>query len=426
MTLLICDSAICDLMFGTNGIRGPLNILTPNLAMELGQKIGPRLGKNILVCRDHRLTSPILNSALVSGLRSVGCTVFDGGVLPYPVFEWAVRDYDGGFMITASHNPPEDNGIKVCDSRGIALTKEKANSFLDSEISISSWITVGKYHEVDILSSYLNAIPRIVCDLEVILDYGNGTASIVADHLFSRKQVINSEIDGSFPGRNSEPKEENLDLLKKLCKEEERLGIAWDGDCDRLAFVDEQGNYVRGDYIFALALKLSDIKKTISTVATSKIIEDVVEEVHYVKVGAPYLAEALYGSDYPTAGEEVGGIIWKEFSYSKDSFYTLTKIFNKLNKRLCDVLENFPKYYSVKKLIPVEDKSVAIAKFEEYCCAQGWKLNKVDGVRADFEEGWTICRPSGTEPGVRLFVEHKNELKARRLFEVLEGTIKNH
>ncbi|MFA6531002.1 MAG: phosphoglucosamine mutase, partial [Candidatus Micrarchaeia archaeon] len=327
--------------FGTNGVRGKFDFLTPELAMEIAKAIGVYFKRGrIIIARDARLTGECLSYAVFSGLQSVGCDVIDLDYASAPAAEFMVKELkaDGLIIITASHNPPEWNALKVVDRNGITISSERA---VDIEKLIGNcenvgWEKVGTLKRADyvpITNDYIETILKhvdkekiIAKKPKIVLDYGNGTAVIAAPVLFGRLDCeivgINEKMDGRFPGRHSEPTKDNVkELIERVKKEKADCGIAWDGDADRVIFVDEKGEYVVGDKVFALSVlwKLSGAKKInsasiVTTVATSKAAEDVAArfgaKTIYTKIGAPYLSEEMAKGKAIIGGEEVGGVIW--------------------------------------------------------------------------------------------------------------------
>lgn len=436
--------------FGTNGIRGTFDKLTPQLALKAAQAVGVyfKRGK-MLVGMDHRLTSPTIHSAVLSGLESVGCEVIDLGVVSTPTAEFMVENLHpaGLIIVTASHNPPDWNALKVIDGKGVAVSKERGEEiekFIDGEVKLAPWDGVGSTAAYpDATREHLEAIlGEINIDkvrerkLKVVLDCANGVPALIGPALFESLGcdviLLNEEIDGHFPGRPSEPREENIKEMLRTVKESGAdFGIAWDGDGDRIVMADEKGKFVIGDRVFALSalLKLQGKKGPIvTTVATSKVVEDVAEkfgqEVIYTPVGAPYLSEEAAKGKCALSGEEVGGVIWPEVSLAKDGFLTAAKIAEAVcGKPLSGWLAEFPFYYNVKGKIPCEPeemegkiKGIPIPEDAE-------KVIRVDGVRINFRDSWVIFRPSGTEPVIRVFAESTSEAEAKALVEKYEKLI---
>jgi phosphomannomutase/phosphoglucomutase len=431
--------------FGTNGVRGKFDKVNPELALSLAKAIGEYLNRGkIIVARDGRLTGETLRNAVVAGLLGVGCEVVDIGIAPSPVAEFLIKKEkaDGAIIITASHNPPEYNGIKVIDGKMVSVSKERGEEIekLMGKTGNAEWSKVGKFCKCgDFIAHYLDAVKKNV-DVEkirkrkprLVLDCGNGTASVIAPVLFRELGcevvLMNEEMDGRFPGRPSEPTKKNIrELLEKVPKENADMGIAWDGDCDRVVLVDENGEYVIGDRVFALCALLKLRKKKgdiVTTVATSRAIEDIARKfgvkVRYTKIGAPYLSEEMVKGGAAIGGEEVGGIIIPEISLAKDGFSSVAMIVGVLSeKKLSGWLKEIPAYINVKERIPADEirKKRIIEKMKKYAKDNSLDFIDIDGVRINFEKRWVIVRASGTEDYVRIFAEAKTEEKAKELLE---------
>jgi phosphomannomutase/phosphoglucomutase len=351
---------------------------------------------------------------------------------------------DGLIIITASHNPPEWNALKVIDSRGVSISKERGvgiEESIDKGVPLAFWDDTGATAQYEgATSEHLEAIlgqvdvPKIrKRKLKVVLDCANGVPALIGPRLFEELGcevvLLNSKMDGHFPGRPSEPREENVQEMLKVTRETGAdFGIAWDGDGDRIVMADENGEFVIGDRVFALCalLKLqASPGPVVTTVATSKAVADVAarfgQRVDYTPVGAPYLSEVAAKGECAIAGEEVGGVIWPEVSLAKDGFLTAAKIAEAAcEKSLSEWLKEFPFYYNVKGKVPCEPSGIK-AKMESIPVPQDAEsVIRVDGVRLNFADSWVIFRPSGTEPLIRVFAESTSEEKAKGLVEKYE------
>lgn len=431
--------------FGTNGVRGRFDELTPELAMRISQAVGAYFKKGrMIVARDARLTGEVLRNAVCAGLMGVGCDVVDLGVVPAPTAEFMVKKLkaDGCIIITASHNPPEWNALKVVDGKGISISRERGGEIekLMGCARPADWKTVGRLAPCgNAADEHIAAIAKLVDSARIkkrspklVLDCGNGTAALVAPKLLSslgaRIIPLNDMVDGRFPGRPSEPAERNVqELMARVKSEKADAGIAWDGDADRVIFVDENGAYVIGDRVFALCAlwKLSEKKGDIvTTVATSRAAEDVAKRYGcrtvYTKIGAPYLSEELAKGKAVMGGEEVGGVIWPELSLAKDGMLTAAKMVEKLcEKPLSAWLAEVPEYHNVKRTIEAngDAKKLIVGKMLAHANKNRLDHIEIDGVRVNLPEGWVIVRASGTEDYVRIFAEAKTRDKAERIME---------
>jgi len=434
--------------FGTNGVRGTIDFVGPELALRAAQAIGAYFGKGkILVARDHRLTGEVLKNAVLAGLQSVGCEVTDLGIVTSPTAEFMLKKLkaDGLIIITASHNPPEYNGLKVIDGKGVSVSRERGEEIekLMGNVKLAGWDAIKpvKKHEssvrehMDAMRKLLHTEKIVKRKPFIILDLGNGTTATIAPQFFKelgcKILTIHSHMDGHFPGRSSEPREENIQELIKMVKEAKAdAGIAWDGDGDRVVFVDEKGNFVVGDKVYALSvlLKLKEKKgDVLTTVATSKAVEDIASKFGcktiYTKVGAPYMSEEMAKGKAVICGEEVGGVCWPELSLAKDGIFAAAKIVEAMcEKPLSELLKEVPAYYNVKTRVECGEKGkkAILEGVRKSAKQKGQKTIDIDGVRLTFDDSWVIVRASGTEPYIRIFGEAKSKDKAEALVKEYE------
>ncbi|MFH0738218.1 MAG: phosphoglucosamine mutase [Candidatus Micrarchaeota archaeon] len=447
--------------FGTNGVRGRFDELTPELALMLSQAIGSYFkGGKIILARDCRLTGDVLRSAVASGLASVGCEVVDIGVASSPTAEFMNKKLkaDGCIIVSASHNPPEWNALKVVDGNGVSVSRERGAE-IEKMLDMPKFVPydkVGKINPYEMATDeHIEAIAANVDSVKIknkkpklVLDCGNGTACLIAPLLMKRLGceilTVNSHPDGRFPGRPSEPTEANVKELISLVKSSgSDAGIAWDGDGDRVIFVDENGGYVIGDKVYALSIlwKAKNTKASggkagvggdvITTVATSRAVEDVAKKigakVRYTAIGAPYLSEEMRKGKAWMGGEEVGGVIWPELSLAKDGFLTAAKLAEALCERsLGDWLGEVPSYQNVKLKVDADAKKKKEIVARVLAHAKSKKLEHitVDGVRINLKDSWVIVRASGTENYVRIFAEAKTLEQAQKLAKEYETIAK--
>ncbi|VVC71967.1 Phosphoglucomutase/phosphomannomutase [uncultured archaeon] len=437
--------------FGTYGVRGKLDLLTPEFVSALSAAFATSISKKggkIVVGTDARTSREMVESAAIAGLISAGCEVVDLGVAPSPTVEFEVKRMgaDGGIIVTASHNPPEWNALKFMGKEGVGISREKGEAiekiFEAGKQRRAEWSElkeVARYKLAvrDHMQEVLKRVdPKPISKRKpfVVLDCGNGVAGGFVPYLFRelgcRVVTLNAQADGFFPGRNSEPTRENVEGLVKCVKAlSADLGIAWDGDGDRVIFIDEKGGYVWGDKSFALCAKIMLREKmgtVVTTVATGNVVKDAVEKaggkIDYVTVGAPYIAERMAAAGAVLGGEEVGGVVWPEICFGKDGFMTAAKIVEDMcasGKPLSKLVGELPEYFNAKTKVETgkKDKGKILAAIrKEFSGVKGATANLIDGVRLDFSDGsWVIARPSGTENFFRVFSEAKTQGKADAL-----------
>ena len=437
-------------LFGTFGVRRTANdVLTPEFATRLAACYGSVVKGKIAVGADTRTTSPMLKDAVIAGLLSAGCDAVDLGTLPTPAVQYAVRQYyDGGIMITASHNPPKFNGLKFLDEFGIGLPDdielEIESLYFDSEPIRANWDEIGeKYTNDNIIDEYIRtAMSNVDVDaikeanLKVVLDCGSGAGSFTAPYLVRELgcelTTLNCQADGFFPGRDPEPIEENLQELISVVKElGADIGLAHDGDADRTICIDENGAFVLGDKTFTLVekqmLKENGGGTIVTTVATSQAIYDIAEEyngeVIATAVGDLLVARKLKDTDGLFGGEENGGLIFPNFVYGRDAALTVAKILEiiaKEKKTLSELVSELPDYYSAKMKTECADdlKEEIMSKIAaEVKETTDYELDTTDGVKIFKDGGWVIIRPSGTEPIFRSYSEGNSQEQADEMAE---------
>jgi phosphomannomutase/phosphoglucomutase len=442
-------------LFGTNGIRGIVNKdMNSMFALQIGEAWGTYLKKTILrpkcaIGTDARLSNYMLKSAVTAGFLSTGCDVIDVGLVPTPTLQYAVKEkrFDAGVIITASHNPPQFNGIKGTAHDGIELTKDFEEAiekiYFSQQSLLSEWNDVGRYSTWDgAIELYINGILSHIDitsikkqQFHVVLDCGNGAGSFVAPILLKKLGCIvtelNCEPDGTFPGRHSEPIPENLTtLMKEVAENGASFGVGLDGDADRAIFIDEHGSYIWGDKSLSLVGKYITKKKkggvTVTPVTTSTCFEDVIRQnkgrVIYTKVGSPIVARVMKESNAVFGGEENGGLIFPEFQYCRDSAMSLAKILEILateKRPLSELIAEIPSYEILKTKIacPNEKKEQIMNLLVEEMKTHNEisDIDRTDGLKLSMKDGWVLMRPSGTEPIFRVYVEGKEKRRVEQI-----------
>ena len=448
-------------LFGTNGIRGVANVeLTPDFCAKVGLAVGTYFeGGSVLIGRDARLSGPMIASAVISGLLAAGCKVYDMGLAPTPMIQFAVRHFgmDGGIVITASHNPPEYNGIKVLRPDGIELSREQEKEveeiFFEQKLRPASWSSLGAVRALKgALKAYVRAIEEHV-DVEAIrkahfkvaLDPANSVGVLPALELLNdlgcKVALVNGEIDGRFPGRHPEPKPENLGALSQLTRSSGAdFGVAYDGDADRSIFVDELGRIQWGDKSFAIVAKWFLARwpgeEVVTPVSSSSLIRDVVEahggKVVWTAVGSVVVSHKMLEIGSRLGGEENGGIFFGPHQPVRDgpmSTALMLQILTEERRPLSALMDELPKYYLMKSSVkcPHELKPVVLERLRE----EFKHMNPltIDGIRIWFNDGSSILmRPSGTEPIFRLYAEARSEERVKEVIEehmrIVEGIIR--
>lgn len=450
-------------LFGTNGVRGVFGeLLNPDFVFKLSCAIAHYFsGKEILVGTDTRYTREVLKRAVFAGLSSVGIKFYDSGIAPTPAHQYAVRHYglDGGIVITASHNPPEYNGIKLLGKNGDEIPhseEDKVEEIYFEEKYRYSEIPSTCKGEIDSINPYISEIISLV-DIEAIkranfkiaIDPACGAASytapILAKHLGVKAYLINSQADGHFPSREPEPLRENLVEFGNFIKNMDlNLGIAFDGDADRAIFLNEKGEVIWGDRSGAILSKHVLEKHGKGTlvvgVSASTLVETVVKEmggdVIWTKVGSVIITEKI--NELSSKGifafglEENGGFFYTPMHPTRDgcmSMALMLECLAKNNKKLSELDEALPKRWMMKTKVEVKDKdrNLIIDKLAQIYA--NYKHDRIDGIRVWLNENeWFLVRPSGTEPLIRIFAESNSPESAISILKdvkrMVEGMIK--
>jgi len=432
-------------LFGTNGVRGTVNEkMNTDLALDLAKAIGTWIGKGkeVAIGTDTRASNYMLKNAVSSGLMATGCDVIDLGEVPTPALQYYTKESaDFGVAITASHNPPEFNGIKCVNDDGTELIKwmeeEIEEIYFSEDFDLVSWDEVGKKKTDDALEIYSEAIKDKIDKEEIkrarpkiILDCANGAGCHLTPYLLKelgcKVITLNSQPDGSFPGHNSEPTPENLQDLVRLTSETDAdLGIAHDGDADRTIFIDEDGKYIHGDRTLTLVARELVKEKgggiVVTPVSSSSSVADVVKdnngELIYTAVGSPIVARRMMEEDAVFGGEENGGLIFADHQYCRDGPMTAAKIVEMVVKegKLSDMIEELPQYSLEKRGVecPDELKDQLLDRLIEFYSEENY--DDTDGLKIYYDLGWVLIRPSGTEPKYRIYSEASEEDEAKRL-----------
>lgn len=437
-------------LFGTNGIRGLANKeLTPQMAIKVGSAIGTFFKRgDLIVGYDARTSGPMLARAVIAGLNSTGCNVLLAGMAPTPTLQYAVKNYDvdGGVIITASHNPPEYNGIKVIWQDGIEISREQEieieNIYFDEKIKFAEWNVIGETRELPgVIDEYIAAIKTHVNisaitqkNYHIVIDGANSVGSLAAPRLVRelgcKVTTINANIDGTFPGRPPEPRPENLgDLALTVKAVGADLGVAYDGDADRSIFIDENGKINMGDKTFALVekyfLKDNPNEKIVTPVSSSTLIQDIADEYRgemvWTKVGSVTVANTMKELKAKLGGEENGGIFYGPHQPVRDgamSTALILDIMAKTGEKLSKLISELPVYFLEKGKVQCREeiKTKVLERLIQQ--VKGLKTNTLDGVKIWFEDKRGILiRPSGTEPIYRLYAEAKTNEKAVQLIK---------
>ena len=441
-------------LFGTNGVRGIfgkdfnlefINDLVTSIANHFGS------GK-ILVGFDGRHSSRTIEKIVSAALNYSGLDCHLAGLIPTPCLEYATKnlEYDGGIMITASHNPPEYNGIKVVDSDGVEISREDEKKIEEIYFK-KNWKKQSKFgitkNEDRAIQAYINAITSHVDvakitskKLKIAIDLGNGAQAITAMNLCQELgcQVfsINEKIDGDFPGRGSEPTPQNLYELTSLVKNNQTdVGIAFDGDGDRSILCDNEGKILTGDSSAILLCKYILEKNPESTVITclnsGNTIEKIVSETNSVvirtKVGSVEVSRRMVKENAIIGFEENGGFMYGIHNHVRDGAMTMALVLDLLansENTLTEKLRSIPTSFTTKDKISCsnDDAKIVISHLLDNFPDS----DTSDGIKITLDnQNWVMIRPSGTEPIIRIYAESDNQKNLDHLMHEYTEKIKS-
>jgi phosphomannomutase/phosphoglucomutase len=418
-------------IFRQYDIRGIFGAeLTIETARAIGRGFGELLDRRdlrgaVAVGRDNRPSGQVLQAALIEGLLASGRDVIDLGIVPTPVVYWSLHHLQvvGGIQVTGSHNPPEYNGFKLCVGTD-SLHGDGIQQLRD--LAAATWPTVtpaGTVQQLDLLEQYaadiLAKAGRVTRRLRVVFDCGNGTTSVVAGRLFGKLDIeshfLFCESDGTFPNHHPDPTVvENLSqLIDAVLRRAADVGIAFDGDGDRIGVVDSEGEIVWGDQL--LIIYARDVlarsgpgQRVIFDVKCSQALPQAIERAGGVpvmwKTGHSLIKEKMRELGAPIAGEMSGHMFFKEGFYGHDdALYAaarLIRILAESGRSIREMLADVPRYVSTPEIrieCSDERKFAVVQEAARYFKAR-YRVVDVDGVRILFEDGWGLLRASNTQP----------------------------
>ena len=431
--------------FGTNGIRG---VFSEDFTLEFIHDITLALGTYfekgpILIGYDGRESSPVICKIITSTLNSIGIDCNVTGIVPTPCLEYAVKSfgYSGGIMITASHNPPQYNGIKPAARDGVEISREDELIIEDIYLK-KTWITnpgkcgvTGK--EIRAIEIYLNGIVSQINSklveskhFKVILDLGNGAQAICAPDFCKiikcETILVNETIDGMFPGRGSEPTPQNLSVLAKTVIENKaNFGIAFDGDGDRSIFCDDLGNILTGDKSALILIQHILNKNSNSLVVTclnsgsntELIAEKYNSKVIRTKVGSVEVSRKMVSTNALIGFEENGGFMFGKHNQVRDGCMSLALMLDLLantDNSLSDEISKLPPSFTMKDKVECSSKDadkIILSLKDEFP-----ESDISDGIKITIDpKNWVMIRSSGTEPIIRIYAESVSQEKLEAL-----------
>ena len=427
-------------MFGTSGIRGPVgDAVTADLALSIGRAVATDGAETVVIGRDARESGGFLRDAVAAGCRECGADVIDLGMAATPTVARSIArlDADAGIVVTASHNPPEDNGLKLWTPSGQAFDTDRRDRIAgiveDESYTFAAWDESGTCRSDDRATAAHTAavVEAIETDapidnLSVVVDVGNGVGSVTAaalGELGVDVTTLNAQPDGSFPGRPSEP---TAETLTTLCRQVEHgdadLGIAHDGDADRMVAVDETGAFVPKDVLLALFARRAVARAGGGVVAapvdTSRCVDDAIDSlggrVTRTKVGDVFVAEAATREAVVFGGEPSGAWIWPDETLCPDGSLAAAKLTALVAAEgsLAEQVASVATYPIQRRSIEVDDKTAVMERVAAKLRDAYDDVTTIDGVRVSTADGWVLVRPSGTQPLIRITAEAETETAA--------------
>ena len=435
---------VAQKLFGTSGIRGKIGSeVTCELALNVGKSLAHYLGNEgtVVLGYDTRTTNEMLDQAICAGLLESGIDVIKIGMVPTPLVGYATEklDCDAGIMLTASHNPSQYNGIKLWNKNGMAYTSKQEEMieeiYANKNYESVTWDKVGSisYNE-EIKRQYVDDLLDLVDikpGLKVVIDCASGAGSEISPLVFRMAgcevTTLNSQPDGFFPGRNPEPNADNLgNLMKTVVAIGADLGIAHDGDADRMITVDENGEISPFDSLLALISKEFDGDIVTTVDAGLCMDESVSGNVLRTKVGDVNVAEVIIEKDASFGGEPSGTWLHPDFCMCPDGILSglrMAEIVSNKGK-LSELLKQIPSYPNIREKVTcsAEAKIRVMENMEELLTSAFGdirEVNSIDGVRITFEDdSWVLVRPSGTEDYIRITLESRDEKRAAEIRDI--------
>ncbi|MCD6376273.1 MAG: phosphomannomutase/phosphoglucomutase [Caldisericaceae bacterium] len=446
---------ISPYIFREYDIRGVVDKdLTEEVVKLLGKGIGTYFvrhqAKRVTIGGDVRLSTERLRKALMTGLQSTGVNVVDLGPVPTPVQYFSMHhipDVQGGVMITGSHNPPEFNGFKITLNNAPVFGPmiQDIRKLIEGRDFESGQ---GQYEKQEIIDDYINYIKQnIKLDraVKVVLDSGNGAASLVAHRLFKELGAETIDLfdtpDGRFPNHHPDPTVVDYiqELIKTTKNSDAELGIGYDGDADRIGVIDENGDIIWGDKLMIIfsrdILKNNPGAPIIFDVKCSQALPEMIEKFGgkpvMSKTGHSNIKQLMKDMKAPFAGEMSGHLFFADrFFGFDDAIYAsarMVELVSKSKQKVSDFLADVPKYYSTPEIrAEVENDEIKFrmaAKAKEFF-SQNYEVIDIDGVRIQFGDGWGLVRASNTQPVLVMRFEARTEERLEEIKNMVINKLK--
>ena len=445
---------ICETIFREYDLRGIYGSeINEQDAYTIGRSFGTYIKKfgetKTIIGHDNRHSSPSLSQALITGIRESGIDVIDLGLVTTPMYYTARKVYNinTGIMITASHNPSEYNGFKMAFSSIGNAYGELIQDFKEFTKKLEFDEGNGTYEERNIKEDYIQKI----CDsldikknIKVVVDCGNGTGSIIIKDVLDRLGIeyypIYCDSDPDFPNHHPDPsvKENQIDLAKKVVELGYDFGFGVDGDADRVGIVDELGNIISADIYMLIMFRhlnktLKNRKALFDVKCSKSLIDDLkrqdIEPVMY-RTGNSYTNKMMQEGDFDFGGEYSGHLFFRDkWIGTDDGIYAglrMLELLSKTDKKLSELYSDINVYHSTEELkfkATDETKFEIIEKVKQYCKEKNYSTVELDGVRAEFDDGWALVRASNTGPNITARFEAKTPERAKEIQNEFESLV---
>lgn len=446
-----------DLIVSMSGFRGIVgDSLTPEVALRVATAFGQAVPEGpIVLGGDTRVSHDVMKHAVLTGLLGLGRKVIYIGKVPTPTVQQAISYYgaSGGIVITASHNPAPYNGLKLMSQSGSFFDNDEYARFMsfyeNYQPIYSEWDKSGSLIEdfsflerhVDLILEKVDCSSVVSSGLKVLIDVNHGAGAvadpILLDKLGVKYDILYGEPSGRF-SHSPEPVEQNLETLKtKMAAGGYDIGFAQDADADRLVILDEKGRFIGEDYSLAFCMnKVLDIHQAknpaiVVNLSTSLVINYIAElfgaKLYHTKIGESFVTQGIKAYNALVGGEGNGGVIYPTVGWGRDSLAGIALALVHLadaKKTVSQIVDTYPKYVMIRDKVELKSREFVaefLAKMEKTFA--GNDINKEDGVKLIFKDGWIHVRPSNTEPIIRIFVEAINKDIADKWMTQVKGLL---
>ncbi len=409
----------------------------------------------VLVGRDMRVSSPQMFEALANGITDAGADVYDMGLTTTPMVYYftAQHHFDASVMITASHNPKEHNGLKVSRANALPVGYDTGLGEIERRILAEEPVTPadtkGKIVPYDVTAEYLTFQSKFhhdISNLNMVMDCCNGMASILVKEIYGEQpSYLFDTLDGTFPNHEANPLEpENIVALQQKVRETKSdIGVIFDGDADRVMFVDENGDFIAPDLMIAVMghyfIEEKGYQgKVIQDIRTSKSVAEYIEkmgrEMEIWRVGRAYAALKLREIDGAFGGEFAGHYYFRDFFYSDSAMIAsqvILHVFSEMKKKgisVSQLIKQVKQYANSGEInFTIQEKQAAMEAVKAHFCAleKPTKMMDFDGYRIEFQDWWFNIRPSNTEPYLRLLMEARTEALLQEKLDAMKAVLKD-